>query len=76
LTFGTEKENLAVLKDYVEYLEKHHGLTFRRRTIHEKDMQFRVYAPHDDPLRALPTCPLNQIKSPLPKYHHYGHEDG
>jgi hypothetical protein len=24
LTFGTEKENLAVLKDYVEYLGKHH----------------------------------------------------
>jgi hypothetical protein len=28
-TFGTEKENLAALKDYVEYLEKRHGLTVK-----------------------------------------------
>jgi transposase InsO family protein len=25
-TYGTEKENLAALKDYIEYLEKRHGL--------------------------------------------------
>jgi hypothetical protein len=28
-TFGTEKENLAVLKDDVEYLEKRHDLTVK-----------------------------------------------
>ena len=28
-TFGTERENLAALKDYIEYLEKRHGLTVK-----------------------------------------------
>jgi len=38
LTFGTEKENLALLKDYVEYLEKHHGLIVK--VVHSDDELF------------------------------------
>jgi hypothetical protein len=38
LTFGTEKENLAALKDYVEYLEIHHGLEVK--VVHSDDELF------------------------------------